>query len=165
LLDLVNSRIDWPDGVRDELGDDHQARGWLRARGGTGSDEEIAGAREVRPILIDVLRADADAAALAPWAEALTRRASIVDGRLEWTLEVPDRFAVGARAVQEWDALQTPTGSRIRPCADPDCQHFLLDRSAANRRRWHSMEQCGNRSKARRHYARSRDIAEASATT
>lgn len=36
------------------------------------------------------------------------------------------------------------------------CQHFLIDESRANARKWHSMETCGNREKARRHYARAK---------
>jgi hypothetical protein len=47
-------------------------------------------------------------------------------------------------------------GSRIRPCAAEDCQHFLIDESRANARNWHSMETCGNREKARRHYAKTK---------
>lgn len=156
LLDLVNSRIVWPDGERDELGDDRDAREWLRAHGGSGSAEEIAGAREVRPVLVGLLRGTEQPSALDPWVSQMRRQASLDEGHLVWRLDVPDRVVVGALAIEEWSALQTPTGSRIRACADPECQHFLIDRSAANRRRWHSMETCGNRTKARRHYARTR---------
>ena len=156
LLDLVNSRIVWPDGVRDEIGDDAEAAEWLRRHGGSGSADEVAGAREVRPVLVDLLRGLSGVETLGPWIAGMRRRAEVCGDRLEWTLDVPDRLVVGARAVEEWDELQAPSGSRIRPCADPDCQHFLIDRSAANRRRWHAMDQCGNRTKARRHYARTR---------
>ncbi|NRQ49983.1 CGNR zinc finger domain-containing protein [Aeromicrobium stalagmiti] len=156
LLDLVNSRIVWPDGLRDEIGDEAQARAWLRARGGTGSSEEIAGAREVRTVLVDVLRGNLEREALTPWVEVMRKKAVLEADGMEWVLDVPDRSAVGARAVEEWASLQAANGSRIRPCADPDCQHFLVDRSAANRRKWHSMEACGNRTKARRHYARTK---------
>ncbi len=159
LLDLVNSRIRWPDGLVDELGDDAQACQWLQERGGSGSSDEIAGAREVRPVLVDVLRGDGEVTALEPWLVDMRKRATLVDGVITWSLDVPDRRVVGVRAIEEWASLQTPSGSRIRACADPDCQHFLLDRSASNRRRWHSMEQCGNRSKARRHYARTKTSA------
>ncbi len=160
LLDLVNSRIRWPDGVVDELGDDSVARGWLQDRGGSGSPDEILGAREVRPVLVDVLRGDSEVTALEPWLADMRKRATLVDGGITWSFDVPDRRVVGVRAIEEWASLQTPTGSRIRACADPDCQHFLLDRSASNRRRWHSMELCGNRSKARRHYARTKAAVE-----
>ncbi|MEV6129094.1 CGNR zinc finger domain-containing protein [Streptomyces violaceusniger] len=45
---------------------------------------------------------------------------------------------------------------RLRPCENPACRLFLLDRSRANTARWCSMKTCGNRLKARRHQARAR---------
>jgi predicted RNA-binding Zn ribbon-like protein len=86
----------------------------------------------------------------------MRRRAEVRDRGLVWREEVPADRVIGARAVEEWAALQGPEGSRIRPCAASDCQHFLIDHSRANARRWHSMETCGNREKARRHYARTK---------
>ena len=43
---------------------------------------------------------------------------------------------------------------RLRVCEDEDCGWFFLDRSRNLPRRWCSMEDCGNRAKARRHYER-----------
>ena len=43
---------------------------------------------------------------------------------------------------------------RVRSCEHEDCTIWFLDTSKAGRRRWCSMEVCGNRAKARRHYAR-----------
>lgn len=157
LLDLVNSRLVLGDDVYDELADETDAAAWLRARNGTGSSAEIAGARRARAVLVPFLRSEAQASALDPWLTRMHKSAALTDGRLAWRLDVPDDIVVGARAIEEWSALQTPTGSRIRPCANPECQHFLVDNSKANSRKWHSMESCGNRMKSRRHYARTRD--------
>jgi len=44
--------------------------------------------------------------------------------------------------------------SRLRICASPDCDWLFLDQSKNHRRRWCDMKICGNRVKARRHYAR-----------
>lgn len=45
--------------------------------------------------------------------------------------------------------------SRVRQCADPDgCGWLFLDLSRNRSRQWCDMEGCGNRAKARRHYAR-----------
>ena len=44
---------------------------------------------------------------------------------------------------------------RIRTCEHDDCTLWFLDTSKGGRRRWCSMDQCGNRAKASRHYARS----------
>jgi predicted RNA-binding Zn ribbon-like protein len=44
--------------------------------------------------------------------------------------------------------------SRIRICASDSCSARFYDRSPAGRRRWCSMQRCGNVEKARRHRAR-----------
>lgn len=54
--------------------------------------------------------------------------------------------------------LASPLG-RLRRCEAPDCDWFFLDRSRNGTRRWCSMETCGNRAKARRHYERGRKTA------
>ena len=43
---------------------------------------------------------------------------------------------------------------RVRPCDHHSCVLWFLDTSKAGRRRWCSMERCGNRNKAQRHYER-----------
>jgi predicted RNA-binding Zn ribbon-like protein len=42
----------------------------------------------------------------------------------------------------------------VRECALETCAWLFLDRSKNQKRRWCDMKVCGNRSKARRHYAR-----------
>jgi predicted RNA-binding Zn ribbon-like protein len=44
----------------------------------------------------------------------------------------------------------------LRSCADPRCGWVFLDETRNRSRRWCSMEDCGNRAKARAHYARRR---------
>jgi len=46
--------------------------------------------------------------------------------------------------------------SKVRECASETCAWLFLDRSRNKARRWCDMKVCGNRSKARRHYARKR---------
>ena len=46
--------------------------------------------------------------------------------------------------------------SAVRECAAETCGWLFLDRSRNQSRRWCDMKVCGNRSKARRHYQRSR---------
>ena len=43
---------------------------------------------------------------------------------------------------------------RIKQCAHEHCVLWFHDTSKNGTRRWHSMTTCGNRAKARRHYAR-----------
>ncbi|HET8635086.1 MAG TPA: CGNR zinc finger domain-containing protein [Gemmatimonadales bacterium] len=43
---------------------------------------------------------------------------------------------------------------RLKECAQEDCRWLFLDLSKNRSRRWCTMEQCGNRAKAKRHYER-----------
>lgn len=155
LLDLVNSRLVYDgDRVDDEL-DDARGAAWLRAHGAPAEASDLADAREVRDALVAVLRGIRSPDVLGPWLDEMARRPELTaDGGLVWRDRDGDGRRIGGAAIREWAALQSPSGSRIRPCAAPDCQHFFIDTSRANARRWHSMETCGNREKARRHYAR-----------
>jgi predicted RNA-binding Zn ribbon-like protein len=54
------------------------------------------------------------------------------------------------------DLLTSQEQSRVRECAASDCGWLFLDLSRNRSRRWCDMETCGNRTKARRHYARSK---------
>jgi predicted RNA-binding Zn ribbon-like protein len=47
---------------------------------------------------------------------------------------------------------------RVGQCADDRCGWLFLDTSRNRSRRWCSMEDCGNRAKARRHYERKRAV-------
>lgn len=154
LLDLVNSRLVYGDRVDDEL-DDARGAAWLRAHGAPAEASDLADAREVRDALVAVLRGTRSPDALGPWLDEMARRPELAaEGGLVWRDRDGDGRRIGGAAIREWAALQSPSGSRIRPCAAPDCQHFFIDTSRANARRWHSMETCGNREKARRHYAK-----------
>jgi predicted RNA-binding Zn ribbon-like protein len=56
-----------------------------------------------------------------------------------------------------WSAADLLTSERladVRRCGDARCAWLFLDTSPAGRRRWCSMDECGNRAKARRHYVR-----------
>jgi len=56
------------------------------------------------------------------------------------------------------DALSrlTTQKSGAKRCADPDCGWVFFDETRNGSRAWCSMESCGNRAKARAHYARRR---------
>jgi predicted RNA-binding Zn ribbon-like protein len=46
--------------------------------------------------------------------------------------------------------------ARVKECASENCNWLFLDASKNRSRRWCEMKDCGNRAKARRHYARRR---------
>jgi predicted RNA-binding Zn ribbon-like protein len=65
------------------------------------------------------------------------------------------RRALGLVALDAARMLGTPAErARIRICASDTCSARFYDRSPAARRRWCSMQGCGNVEKARRHRAR-----------
>ncbi len=54
------------------------------------------------------------------------------------------------------DLLASDQVQFIRACSSKSCQWLFLDTSKNHRRRWCSMQVCGNRTKVRRFYARQR---------
>ena len=77
---------------------------------------------------------------------------------VQWRARRPSR-AARPRSRRCWRGTSCGGTSpgRLRPCANDECQLFLIDHSKPNRARWCSMAVCGNRLKARRHYERTRD--------
>ena len=47
-------------------------------------------------------------------------------------------------------------GDRVRCCAEPECRWMFLEHARNRPGLWCSMEDCGNRAKARRHYLRAK---------
>jgi predicted RNA-binding Zn ribbon-like protein len=67
--------------------------------------------------------------------------------------------AAGLLAPVLWSAATLLTGpdrAHIRECAGERCGWLYVDRSRNRARRWCDMRTCGNREKARRHYARTK---------
>ena len=56
------------------------------------------------------------------------------------------------------DLLVSAADRRIRCCANDECLWLFIDHSKTNSRRWCDMQSCGNRAKAQRHYARSKQL-------
>jgi len=54
------------------------------------------------------------------------------------------------------DLLATGELARLKACASDSCEWVFIDESRNRSRQWCQMEVCGNRAKARRHYARSK---------
>ncbi|MFE3674881.1 CGNR zinc finger domain-containing protein [Streptomyces griseus] len=83
------------------------------------------------------------------------RRTLGPDGAPASTVEVDDpSWAPAWHAAESWLRLLADRPDRIRPCANPACVLHFYDVSKNGTRRWCSMAGCGNRAKARRHYAR-----------
>ncbi|MEU5090116.1 CGNR zinc finger domain-containing protein [Streptomyces sp. NPDC021356] len=156
LLDLLNSRPLVNGEEQDALGDPAGGRRWAREHGGEGSLAELALLRETRDLLRDVVRGERSPTALSPLLEGVCQTPEITSDGLQWTVEAPPHARLAIEVVLAWAAVKKQMPGRLRPCANDECQLFLLDRSRANRARWCSMAVCGNREKARRHYERTR---------
>lgn len=156
LLDLLNSRPRVNGEEQDALGDPAEGRRWAREHGGEGSLEELALLRETRDVLRDIVRKERSPAALSPLLEGVHQIPEITPDGLRWTVRTPPHARLAVDVVLAWADTEQHMPGRLRPCANDECQLFLLDRSRANRARWCSMAVCGNREKARRHYERTR---------
>nr|WP_222851094.1 CGNR zinc finger domain-containing protein [Phytoactinopolyspora mesophila] len=156
LVDLLNT-TPVVDGQRiDELADPAKARSWAAAHGGAGTAGETAKLRSARDAIQDVISGKSPAQTLAAQLERVTLGPRLRDGVLGWELQVSAEEMLAARALLAWAGIKERAPGRLRPCANPECCRFLLDRSNANRAQWCSMALCGNRLKARRHYQRTR---------
>ncbi|GAA5004449.1 CGNR zinc finger domain-containing protein [Streptomyces siamensis] len=160
LLELLNSTPVVRDEVQDQLADPEAASTWQQAHGGTGGPGERRYLLRARDVLQDVVRGSLPATSLAPLLEDVFSRPHLSPTGVSWELDAPAERRMAVEAVMTWSALQDTMPGRLRPCSNPECRRFLLDRSKTNKARWCSMALCGNRMKARRHYQRTRDAAE-----
>lgn len=71
------------------------------------------------------------------------------------TVDRPEHLP-GWRAAENYLHLLARDPRRIRRCRHPACVLRFYDTSPKNNRRWCSMAGCGNRSKAARHYDRTK---------
>jgi len=171
-LDLVNTLRDrHADGVELLTGPDALAE-WL-ARAGFSVDEVTTGnvlaAKALREAVDRVLQAVAAGEAPGKMDVDLLNEAAAAasppparlriddDGRPRREVPgAPDPVA-SAFAVLASDAIDLVTGDvAVRICAAEDCSLRFCDASPRRSRQWCSMARCGNRAKARAHYARTK---------
>ncbi|MEU8951210.1 CGNR zinc finger domain-containing protein [Streptomyces sp. NPDC048489] len=169
-LDLLNTR--WiSEGVpQDLLTDTGGLAVWLAANGlGLPADETV-----LRHTLRarDALRAVVDGPARETADGTRTAGTERIDdvlahGRIRLTLtpegpgERPEfedpAWGPGWLAARNYLELLSTSPDRIRHCAHESCVLHFLDTSRNGTRRWCSMASCGNRAKASRHYARTKE--------
>ena len=156
LLELLNTTPVVDGERRDDLAQPKAARAWMRAHGVASTDAELAALLDARSVLQAVVRGEQTPSELQRFVESVALRPTASRGGVDWRLTVNDSPGGAVRAVLAWDALRVSSPGRLRPCANPECRLFLIDRSKPNSARWCSMAMCGNRMKARRHYRRAR---------
>jgi predicted RNA-binding Zn ribbon-like protein len=161
----------WAEGV----GGLDRARAGRLARMATvdpdGAGRVLAEARRLREALFRVFlsieqesapaRADLDI--VNRWlAHAAPRRALEPAGTgLSWRWPEPESLESVLTPIlwSAGDVLAGERHGRLKLCAAPDCGWLFLDASRRTSRLWCSMEGCGNRAKAQRHYRRRRPAA------
>ncbi len=74
--------------------------------------------------------------------------------RWAWREDLDPQRPLHVAALDAERILTGPDAAHVRQCGDTECGWFFIDSSRAQRRRWCSMEVCGNRNKARRFYSR-----------
>jgi predicted RNA-binding Zn ribbon-like protein len=162
-LDLLNTR--WMDegAVQDLLTDTEGLAVWLAAHGLDGftpGDTALRNTLRAR----DALKAAVDGP---PEEGAALVNAVLEHGRIRPTLapqgpgeraefDDPD-WGPAWLAARNYLELLTAAPDRIRGCAHDACILHFFDTSRNGTRRWCSMAACGNRAKASRHYARTRE--------
>lgn len=85
------------------------------------------------------------------------RRIALTGAPPRWSWDVHDAPLDRIRWEIAWSSaelLTSPELPAVRTCMGEDCGWMYVDRSRNHRRRWCEMAICGNRAKARRHYAR-----------
>lgn len=96
-----------------------------------------------RPSLVPRMRSTGDGAEEAAVAEA------VYPVRATWATPIEAAQVTSHIARNAIDLLTGPWAGRIRECGADDCMLVFIDMSRPGRRRWCSMERCGNRSKVR----------------
>lgn len=159
-LDLLNT-VWMSDGApRDLLDEDGGMRVWLDAHALTDAPADV----RARNALVEAREAMRGFLAT-PDARSARRRLDAVlvrgaarprlakGGAIGEEIDVAPSWRVPWQAAVELLRLREEHGDRIRRCANHDCVLWFLDVSRPGTRRWCSMASCGNREKARRHYA------------
>ena len=160
LLDLLNT-TPVVDGVpHDEFDDPTTAAAWLSSHDVVLTAAQLNELIEVRTALQAVVRGEADPQMLQPFLRGISLSPNAAHDGISWELTTRQTSEAAARVILAWDALRISSPGRLRPCANTECQMFLIDRSKPNTARWCSMAICGNRMKARRHYQRRKNPAD-----
>jgi hypothetical protein len=110
--------------------------------------------RELRDHLQSVIRGQQTPGILRPYLAGIVQLPEITPSGVDWALSGAPAALPAARLVLEWARVHRELPGRLRACANPECNKFLIDHSRPNTARWCSMAECGNRLKARRHHAR-----------
>lgn len=162
-LDLMNTIWQQDGGRFDWLGDDAAVVDFAERNGEPTARADVKATRRAlvstRELIARILASPDDAA---PWITDVDRalRATVVsfdaDALAIRITGTPAADEVAMAALLDALDLVGTRPERVRSCDHEACTLWFLDTSKAGRRRWCSMETCGNRAKARRHQSKTK---------
>ncbi|MDI3407620.1 CGNR zinc finger domain-containing protein [Streptomyces cavernicola] len=129
----------------------------------TVDEQELAAAYALRAALWSLAEARAGDAALDPAPLAVLNAAAaapplvarlLPDGTRAWAEGATGSALLSTVARDAIELFTGPYAHRVRACEADNCALLFADTSRAGRRRWCSMERCGNRNKVRTHRAK-----------
>ncbi len=158
-IDLLNTQPVISGQLLDLIGGDAALQTWARlaglARGAAPSTEDVAVAHSLRDTLrpvfddlskgLPVPRTAVEAVNAVLRGVTVTRR--LTGGRLVEDEALTTGAAAAAAALDFARFLSDHEPGRMRHCSNPACTMVFYDRGKNNRRRWCSMQACGNRAK------------------
>ncbi|MEV0900665.1 CGNR zinc finger domain-containing protein [Actinoplanes sp. NPDC049802] len=158
-LDLVNTR--WADHGRtiDLFDEPGQLRAWLDEQQLAGDQATVAAPlRQARAALRSALEQPGEHAdqQLNTVLSHGVVRYTLHHGTVREDADIDPAWSPAWHAVRNYLGLLRQDPTRIRRCAHPACVLYFFDTSRNGTRRWCSMEACGSRAKAARHYQRHR---------
>jgi predicted RNA-binding Zn ribbon-like protein len=132
------------------------------------SPEDLEAARALREVIYRMVQAArtqqpldrSDIEFLNDWAARPARVPQLMtNGRMvKWAAEEPLEAALVSVARDAIDLLAGESIGRIRECAEESCSILFVDNSRPGKRRWCSMERCGNRIKKKAFRQRQRSL-------
>lgn len=102
------------------------------------ADARVEG-KALPPAAVDMINRWAGMLPMAPQIGAKRSR--------EWARPITARQVLATVARDAVELFASPKATRLRQCAGNSCRLIFVDTSRPGRRRWCSMERCGNRSK------------------
>ncbi|MGW6389429.1 CGNR zinc finger domain-containing protein [Streptomyces sp. NPDC055103] len=159
VLDRVDGLLDWVRDCRLAPGLDI-----------TVTERDLAAVRAVRDALWGIALARAGGADLDPQEVAVVNAAAAepplvaliaADGTRAWAPGATGARLLATVARDAVELLTGPHADRVRVCGADNCALVFADTSRPGRRRWCSMDRCGNRHKVRAHRARTPSEGEA----
>jgi predicted RNA-binding Zn ribbon-like protein len=158
-IDLLNTQPVIGGQTLDLIGDDAALQTWARLAGlghrGEPALEDVADTQNLRaalrPVFDDLAKALPVPTAAVQAVNAVLAGVSVTRRLEEGRVVEEERLATGpvaaAAALDFARFLSDHEPARLRHCSNPACTMVFYDRGKNNRRRWCSMQACGNRAK------------------